>query len=111
MTTRPRLGKKKRGTDGEGSRSDRPRPVLVKFIRGSDKRRFISNRTLRTVLHKASVTMNDDLTVKQLWDYGRMVYHRGTRLFSTRRRYWDSERAVGQIDRFDDKDLMATTQT
>ena len=63
MAKAHRFGKK-RGTDRKGSRSNRPRPILVKFNRGSDKRRLISNRTLRRELHKAGVTMNDDLTVK-----------------------------------------------
>ena len=113
-----RVGKKKRGTDQEASGSDRPRPVLVKFNRGSDKRRLISNRTLRRDLHKANVTMNDDLTVKQrdtlkqLRDDGGVAYYRGTRLVSARRRQavQDSELAAEQTDRFDGEDPMATTQ-
>ena len=78
-----RLGKKKRGTDQEASGSDRPRPVLVNFNRDIDERRLISNRTLRNELHKASITMNNDLTVKQrdtlkqLWDDGGVAYYRG----------------------------------
>ena len=86
-----RVGKKERETDREGSESGRPRPVLVRFVRGSDKRRLISSRTLRKELYKANVTMNDDLTVKQrdtlkqLRDDGWVAYYRGTRLITTRR--------------------------
>ena len=112
MAKAHRLGKKKRGTDREESGSDRPRPVLVNFNRDSDERRLISNRTLRNELHKASITMNNDLTVKQrdtlkqLWDDGEVAYYRGTRLFSIRRRQavQDPELAAGQTDRFDDED-------
>ena len=86
-----RLGKKERETDREGSGSGRSRPVLVRFVRGSDKRRLISSRTLRKELYKANVTMNDDLTVKQrdilkqLRDDGWVACYRGTRLITTRR--------------------------
>ena len=86
-----RLGKKERETNRERSGSGRPRPVLVRFVRGSNKRRLISSRTLRKELYKANVTMNDDLTakqrdtLKQLRDDGWAAYCRGTRLITTRR--------------------------
>ena len=113
-----RLGKKERETDREGSGSGRPRPVLVRFVRGSDKRRLISSRTLRKELYKANVTMNDDLTVKQrdtlkqLRDDGWVAYYRGTRLITTRRQQaaLGPGRSAEPTGRRDHEDPMSTMQ-
>ena len=113
-----RLGKKERETDREGSGSGRPRPVLVRFVRGSDKRRLISSRTLRKELYKANVTMTDDLTVKQrdtlkqLRDDGWVAYYRGTRLITTRRQQAvrGPGRSAEPTGRRDHEDPMSTMQ-
>ena len=113
-----RLGKKERETDRERSGSGRPRPVLVRFVRGSDKRRLISSRTLRKELLKANVTMNDDLTVKQrdtlkqLRDGGWVAYYRGTRLITARRQQAvrGPGRSAEPTGRRDHEDPMSTMQ-
>jgi hypothetical protein len=74
-----RLGRRER-------QNERPRPLLVKMVRGRDKQRIISNRAFRLALGKEGLSVGDDLTetqrqtLKKLRDEGNVAYCRGSRL-------------------------------